>query len=152
MFPGVRGQGNVTAPQSTYPALWLLGGSGCFPTGGLLSWGMRLVPSQKSRKSCLRWPSGRNTSSQGVSSFLCPWADFLPVTLFMLNENFRHRWPVRMWGVPSSDFHWRPVFSSIYMCTALSSGDRAALQGAEHPMSLSHVPGMGKDISEAWRK
>lgn len=40
--------------------------------------------------------SGRNASCQRASSFLRPWADFLPVTLFTHDENLRHRWPVRM--------------------------------------------------------
>lgn len=134
------------------------------------------------------------------SEVLHPWTEFLPVTLFTLNENFRHGWPVRMWDVPSCDFfHGCPVFGSAWphacpngwettqqdtasgvnrqqkplstcLCTgqetwgaegvdsgktsaaAPSSGDGAALRGAEHSVSLSCVPGVAKDSSVARRK
>lgn len=50
-----------------------------------------------------------------------------------------------MWGAEE-------IESGNFPATALTSENRAALWGAERPISLSHVPGMAKDNSVAWRK
>jgi len=113
---------------------------GCFPPPEAFfpPRGRKLVSSQKSQKTPTHLPSGRNASCLGLSSCLCPWADFLPVTLFMLDENFRHCWPVRLWAVPSRDFH---------RCSALHTCARPNGRATTRRDKTSEATGQWKPLS-----
>lgn len=57
-------------------------------------------------KTTMRFPSGKMPLAKELNSLLHLQAEILPGTLFMLNEDLGGGWPVRMWDVQSSDFHW----------------------------------------------
>lgn len=73
MLPGVRGQGNIIAPQSRYPALWLLGGEWVFPP-------RRIVPLRK--EACVIPEKPENSRAFAKwKKCLLPKSEFLPPSL-----------------------------------------------------------------------
>lgn len=94
-------------PAQQLSSLVAAGGIGCFPIKAFFfSIGMEAWRHARKLKTTMRFSSGKMPLAKELNSLLHLQAEILPGTLFMLNEDLGGGWPVRMWDVQSSDFHW----------------------------------------------